>query len=205
MQINGLGRRLTATTLIVAFKGYRGRVRVRLPRLPVKGELLRNIEGAKRAEVGNARAWAKQHIEDILRNQAGDDPYDRQWSKQRIDDVEAVLDEGLMVVGDARSGRITIENVSLKPGSRGTIFLLFDRPRETKPGTWFLVDVIQLNAKTRRVLGGNLASFGYFYLCNFFFFFLSPWFSFVLLIGVSVTTYATNPSQASFRRPAMSR
>ena len=154
VQINGLGRRLTATTLIVAFKGYRGRVRVWLPKLPVKGELLRNIEGAKRVEVGNARAWAKQHIEDILRNQAGDDPYDRQWSKQRIDDVEAVLDEGLMVVGDARSGRITIENVSLKPGSRGTIFLLFDRPRETKPGTWFPVDVIQLNAKTRRVLGG---------------------------------------------------
>ena len=59
-----------------------------------------------------------------------------------------------MVVGDARSGRIAIENVSLKPGSRGTIFLLFDRPRETKPGTWFPVDVIQLNAKTRRVLGG---------------------------------------------------
>lgn len=154
VQINGLGRRLASTTLLIAFKGYRGRVRLWLPKLPTQGSLLRNIDGAKRAEPGNARAWAKQHIEDILRNQAGDQPYDREWSKQRIDDVQAVLDSGLMLVGDGRTGRITIKNLALKPGTRGTIFLLFDRPRDTRPGTWFPVEVIQLDTRTNRVLGG---------------------------------------------------
>ena len=120
----------------------------------VTGDLLRNIEGAKRADVGNAREWAKRHVEEILRNQEGDHPYDRQWSKQRIDDVEAVVDSGLMLVGDGRKGRITIKNLALKPGTRRTIFLLFDRPRDAKPGTWFPVEVIQLDTKTSRVLGG---------------------------------------------------
>ena len=154
VQINGLGRRLASTTLLIAFKGYRGRVRLWLPKLPTQGPLLRNIDGAKRAEPGNASAWAKQHIEDILRNQAGDQPFDREWSKQRIDDVQAVLDSGLMLVGDGRTGRVTIKNLALKPGTLGTIFLLFDRPRDTRPGTSFPVEVIQLDTRTNRVLGG---------------------------------------------------
>jgi hypothetical protein len=153
VQINGIGRRLAASTLIIAFKGYRGRLRVWLPPLPTEGELLANVDGAKRAEPGNATAWAKQHIEEILRNQESDHPYDREWSKQRIEDVQALLDSGLMVVADARKGRVTIMNLTLKPGSRGTIFLLFDRPKDAKPGTWFPVEIIQVDGKNR-VLGG---------------------------------------------------
>ena len=154
VQINGIGRRLASTTLIIVFKGYRGRVRLWLPKLPTRGGLLRGVEGAKRVEPGNALTWAKQHIEDIFRNQESGQPYDREWSRRRVEDVEAVLDSGLMLVGDGRRGRITIKNLALKPGTQGTMFLLFDRPRETKPGTWFPVEVIQLDSKTNRVLGG---------------------------------------------------
>ena len=122
--------------------------------MPTRGGLLRGVEGAKRVEPGNALTWAKQHIEDIFRNQESGQPYDREWSRRRVEDVEAVLDSGLMLVGDGRRGRITIKNLALKPGTQGTMFLLFDRPRETKPGTWSLVQVIQLDSKTNRVLGG---------------------------------------------------
>ena len=155
IQINGVGRRLALSNLILAFKGYRGRVRVWIPKLPLEGSLLESVEGAKRLEPGkDARAWAKQHIEEILKNQESDNPYDREWSKQRLDDVNALIEGGTMFAGDARAGRITIKNIALKPGTHGTIFLLFDRAKDLKPGTWFPVEVIQVDAKSKRVLGG---------------------------------------------------
>jgi hypothetical protein len=83
-----------------------------------------------------------------------DFPYDREWSKLRIDEVNALLESGVMFAADARKGRITIKNLALKPGTRGTIFLLLDRAKDVKPGTWFPLEVIQVHAKSKRVLGG---------------------------------------------------
>jgi hypothetical protein len=155
IQINGVGRRLALSNLILAFTGYRGRVRVWVPELPMQGSLLENVEGARRIELGkDARAWATRHVEEILMNQDGDNPYDREWSKQRLDDVNALLESGEIFVGDARAGRITINNIALRPGTRGAIFLLFDRSKDVKPGTWFPIEVIQVDAKSQRVLGG---------------------------------------------------
>jgi hypothetical protein len=154
VQINGVGRRVTSTTLVIAFKGYRGRVHVWLPQLPNGESLIDAIDGAKPADFKDAHAWAEQHMAEILRNQDSDHPYDRDWSKQRIEDVQALLESGLMVVGESRRGRITIKNLELKPGTRATIFLFFDRRGDLKPGAWFPVEIMQLDTKTGRVRGG---------------------------------------------------
>jgi hypothetical protein len=54
----------------------------------------------------------------------------------------------------ARRADVKLKNIVMAAKSHHTVFLMFDRPAEAKPGTWWPFEVLQAEAGRERVIGG---------------------------------------------------
>jgi len=141
------------TTLRIELGRYRGKVRVYFPTLKLNGELTKLLSGAKPGQDRTRfKRWADEHVKAIKANLKSKHPYNKDWSAQRIDDVNAALKSELMISGDGKP-RIELRRLVLERGARCTLFIAFEQPQGAKPGTFFPVDILQLDAKGR-TLGG---------------------------------------------------
>jgi hypothetical protein len=124
-----------------------------LPRLELDGGLEAHVRGAKiDAEFEEFRQWAGQHIEMIDRNQRSRYPYHREWSRQRIEDIERVLETDQMLSVDT-DRRVEITQIQMEPGGMHTLFLMLDRPPDGRFGDTHTIQVEQWDARRRKPIG----------------------------------------------------
>lgn len=147
-------RRRVLTTLEFRLNRYKGRVRIYFPKLQLDGSFAELVVGARPGrDFDPLRKWAQNHIKAIEQNQRSRTPFNPDWSKQRIADVHAALESGLMITA-GRSDPIQLRNIVLEPESSATIFLFFDRPEGAQIGTYVPIEVMQLEARSKKVIGG---------------------------------------------------
>ena len=142
------------TTLLVWLNGYPGSVRMYVPRLRLLGDLSKLAEGCKPGkDFGDFQKWAEKHISFIEENQKSETPYDKEWSQQRVEDIHAALEsETMLTLG--QEDPIKLRNIVMPQASHHTIFLLFDRPPRVKVGSYFPIEIRQLEARKQRIIGG---------------------------------------------------
>lgn len=151
---NPSDRRKILTTLRVRLRGYRGRVRLYLPKLSLAQEASKHVEGGKVGkDFDDFRRWADEHIRFVRKNQESRTPFNKDWSKGRIDDVHAVL-AGTFMVTLAKQDPFKLKDIEMAASGRHTVFLLIDRPPTPKVGTAFPIDLEQLDARSEKVIGG---------------------------------------------------
>jgi len=118
------------------------------------GDLSKLAEGCEPGEdFGDFRKWAEEHIRFIEERQKSETPYDKEWSQQRAEDIHAALESGIMVTLGHKDP-IKLRNIVMPRPSYHTIFLLFDRPQRAKIGTYFPIEIQQLEARKERIIGG---------------------------------------------------
>jgi len=104
-------------------------------------------------DVKDIRRWAASHLAAIAQNQKSKRPYDRVWSKQRIDDVRRAVENGLTLeVKDKK--RAVLNRILMPSDSYHALFLFFDRPPGAKAGRAYDVEVRQIDVRYDQVLGG---------------------------------------------------
>ncbi|HET6846958.1 MAG TPA: hypothetical protein VFH29_08980, partial [Anaerolineales bacterium] len=115
---------------------YTGLVRLYSPPLQTALPLEESLQGLTIGDdFGPFRRWAEEHIRMINENLASDTPYDSEWSLQRIQDLERILDggAGLMFQGEQEMFTAEIRGLRLEPNSYRTLFLLVERPAILRP------------------------------------------------------------------------
>lgn len=141
------------TNILIQLNGYPGRVRIFMPRVEIGGELQDLVRGAKVGEDYEAfKEWAGVHTDMIERNQHSRFPYHPRWSRQRIEDIERVLDSELMLVADNEK-RVEINHVQMPPGGSHTFFLMVDRPPNGRIGDTYPIQMEQWDARRQEPIG----------------------------------------------------
>lgn len=133
---------------------YPGLVRLYSPPLQTALPLEESIHGlAIGDDFEPFQRWAEEHIRMIRENLASDTPYDSEWSLQRIQAIERILDggAGLMFRGEGEMFTAEIRGLKLEPNSYRTFFLVVDPP--DFPQYWGL-DIIQMGETPEEILGG---------------------------------------------------
>jgi hypothetical protein len=142
------------TSLVVSLNGYPGRVRVLIPQIKTDGDLKELVEGMSFGQDSeDIRLWAERHIAMIRRNQRSRRPYDRFWSRQRIQDIRSALATGLVLEAEDKK-RIAINRIVMDSDTYHTVFLVFDRPPEGKIGQDYDIVIRQLDVRREDVIGG---------------------------------------------------
>jgi hypothetical protein len=142
------------TNVVVSLYGYAGRVRLVIPQLKVDGDQKTLLDGMSPSkDIKDIQRWAKSHVTAISQNQKSRRPYDRLWSKERIEDVRKATESGLTleVKNKKRAG---LNRVLMQPDSYHALFLVFDPPRGAKVGQAYDVEVRQIDVGRERVIGG---------------------------------------------------
>lgn len=149
----GAGREVTSD-LDFDLSGYRGRVRLFLPRLLMRDATEDAGEGLSPGkDFEQFKIWAAGQQELIATNQEGKHAYNKDWSKQRLRDIQAALDHGVMFTADP-GGRARLLGAVLEPGTSHTLFLMIDRPRDGVIGEPLNIRIMQNDAERREVRGG---------------------------------------------------
>jgi hypothetical protein len=97
--------------------------------------------------------WGEEHIRMIRENLATDTPYDSEWSLQRIQAIEGILDggAGLMFKSEQELFSAELRGIKLEPNSHRTLFLLVDPPASPE---FHMLDIIQTGERPEAILGG---------------------------------------------------
>jgi len=151
---NGFLEEKMLTNLIITAGGYRGRIRILVPRWDwderANGHLEEHwLDGQQEDFV----VWAKEHMAFIEKNQQSEHPYDKEWCKQRMEDIERAFD-GLAFTVSTKGKGIRMNRITIEPNGYHTVFLIIDRPKDGEIGESSLLEVIQTDAKGERVVGG---------------------------------------------------
>lgn len=132
---------------------YPGRVLAFLPDLEIEGNIQEAARGLERTDEFEAfEEWAHDHVEWVEENQASDHAYNERWAKERIRNVERVLEAELAFAIEDEE-RAALRSVVFEPGESKTVFLLFDRP-QGRVGDAYPVDVRQRDSRDEEVIGG---------------------------------------------------
>ena len=146
-------RRAIVTSVWVRLHGYKGKVRIVLPRVRTQRPLKDLIEGGKLSdETDLFLSWAHDHIEMIETNQRSRRPYNREWSRQRLEDVQAAIAAKTTIVASGRD--VKIRGIVMERGARHTLFLMFERPPGARPGDSMPIEILQLDGTGEKVIGG---------------------------------------------------
>jgi hypothetical protein len=147
-------KELLLTSLVVDLNGYPGRVRVLIPRINTDGDLRDLVDGMSFGQdFEDIRLWAERHIAMIRRNQRSRRPYDRLWSKQRIEDIRRAIETSLELEVEDKK-RIAVNRIVMDPDTYHTVFLVFGRPPEGKIGEAHDIVIRQLDVRREDVIGG---------------------------------------------------
>lgn len=151
---NASARRKLLATLLARFGKYPGKVRVFLPRLAFDGRFQDLVEGGKPGgDLDPFRRWGEAQVKAIATAMRSNRPWNRDWAEQRIADVNAAAESGLMITV-ARRADLKLRNIAMPAHSRATIFVMFDLPADAKTGTFWPFEMLQFAADKEQVIGG---------------------------------------------------
>jgi hypothetical protein len=141
------------TGIRLHFEGYpaQGRLYGPAPETAQQGEAVHGVTVEDDFEP--FRRWGQEHIRAIRENLASETPYDRDWSLQRIDDVERVLNDGFVFHVDGGAAA-EIHGIRMEPESYQTFFLALDRPEDGEIGQEYTIEIIQTAANPEEIVGG---------------------------------------------------
>lgn len=140
--------------LLINIQGYRGTIRLFVPKIEADGDLRELAFGLyAKDDFEDFKTWASGQEELIKKNQRGKYPYNKAWCKQRLKDIGRALDYGRMFVAGG-SKVVGIKRLILEPRKHYTFFLMLDRPRDGEIGEAYEIDIVQLDSESRRVVGG---------------------------------------------------
>ena len=100
------------------------------------------------------KRWGEEHIRMIRENLETETSYDREWSLQRIEDIERVLQDGFLFNLEEGTTPSEIHGIQLEPGSYRTFFLALDRPEYSEIGQDYTIEIIQTGENPEEVIGG---------------------------------------------------
>jgi hypothetical protein len=144
--------RTRATLVRIRANGYRGRIRLFVPEMRFQREIERSLSGFRLDQDFAAfDEWAEQQHEMVRQNLAGPTPFDRRWSKQRLEDIELVSRDHMLDAVDT-NGDLVLGPIEIEPRGRHTLFVVFDRPANGRVGERFDVEIAQLDEE-RQVIG----------------------------------------------------
>ncbi len=132
---------------------YPGRVRVIVPGAEGGGSR------AAAADMTDFKAWARAQKTALSRSQRGAAPGNKEWSEQRLADLERV-EKGAQMLEPARGLRgLAAEagELALGPGGYQTVYLICDPPARARSGQHFAIGVEQLD-EAGRTAGGLTVS-----------------------------------------------
>lgn len=152
---NGDLNRVLRTSIRIRRQGFPGRVRLLLPRVELQGRIADSIVNAKLSEdLGDFKEWATHQVEMLRGNERRKQPYRKVWVEQRLEDIRAAAESPLLLT--LASGRdAEVRNIIMKPGGRHTVFLMIDRPPDGEIGDRYELELVQIDADRKRVLGGQ--------------------------------------------------
>jgi len=141
-------------TMRLRLNGYGGKVRLYFPKYASASAVKRSSKGFVVAEdFAPAKAWAEPHLQAIFRNFRSKRPFNREFSKQRIENVERMLENDHMLqITNAKEAELR----NIECGDDGYIefYLLLERPPRSRVGQSFPIEVLQLDAESKEVIGG---------------------------------------------------
>jgi len=142
------------TSLTVYLNGYPGRVRLLIPRIDTDGNLKKLIDGMFFSKDSKDIAlWASRHIKEIKRNQKSKQPYDKLWSKQRIEDIKRAIKARIVLEAKDKK-RIALNHIVMEPDTYHTVFVIFDRPKKGKIGQFYNIQFQQEDLNRESIIGG---------------------------------------------------
>ena len=151
---NALSLDKLVSRLIINLNGYKGQVRLVIPKIELMKSLADSVKGMKRSEkLDDFQKWAEEHIESIYANQRSKYPYNRNFAQQRIRDVKIALEFKSMFLANTNK-EIRIDGIIMEPGQYHTVFLVIDRPAESKPGQFFPIEIVQFDERRKSIIGG---------------------------------------------------
>ena len=140
--------------LVIDLHGYRGRVRLFLPKLSTEGDLEQLSEGLILGrDFGDFKRWASEQKVAIAKSMKSKKGYHKVWSKQRLADISKAVEHGVMFVAGGLKN-VALRRIQLKPGTHQTLFLMLDRPANGHIGEAFDLTIAQQDAEGRNVQGG---------------------------------------------------
>ena len=153
-RIHAAGAEKALSDLYIDLKGYRGQVRLYLPKVKTEGQLRERGEGmTARSDFAPFKKWAAAQKSLIEKNQKGKRRYNTTWAKQRLSDIENALKNDLMfVAGGGR--RVVLRRLVLSPKEHHTLFLALDRPPGGRIGERFDLQIVQRDSNSQMVTGG---------------------------------------------------
>jgi hypothetical protein len=140
--------------LTIYLNDYPGRVRLLIPRIKTDGNLEKLIDGMFFSKDSKDIAlWAKHHIKEIEHNQKGKQPYDKVWSKQRIEDIKKAI--GSSIILEAKDKKhISLNHIVMEADTYHTFFMVFDRPEKVKTGKFYNIQLQQVDLEHDSIIGG---------------------------------------------------
>ncbi|MDQ3983496.1 MAG: hypothetical protein M3271_12520, partial [Actinomycetota bacterium] len=143
----GVDEKERPNELLLDLRAYAGRVDVLLPEAWMK-----NLQGFRKGEHGVADKWANEHRErlhEFLEKRL----FDPAACKQMIEDLGDAVQRPLVSATGGRKSLCRIRDVQLAYGERVPLFLRFEP--KLKSETFQNVDILQADAESRTILGGN--------------------------------------------------
>lgn len=142
------------TSLAVYLNGYPGRVRLLIPRVETDGNLEKLIDGMFfTKDSKDIVLWAKHHIMEIERNLKSKHPYNKLWSKQRIEDTKKAIESRIILESEDKK-RIALNRIIMEPDTYHTVFVVFDRPEKGKIGQFYNIQLQQVDMEQDSIIGG---------------------------------------------------
>jgi hypothetical protein len=135
--------------------GYPGRGRLYSPPMKTAQPLEEAVRGMKiDQDFEPFKKWAEGHMLMIRENLVSDKPYDKEWSLQRMEDIEGALESGLMFQIGEGTQEAQLHGVQMEPDSYHTFFLALERPEDGQIGQNYVIDIQQTGEDGREVAGG---------------------------------------------------
>jgi hypothetical protein len=142
------------TSFVIYLNGYPGRVRLLIPRVETDGNLEELIDGMFFTEDSkDIVRWAKDHITEIERNLKSKHPYNKLWSKQRIEDTKRAIETHIILEAEDKD-RIAVNRIVITPDTYHTVFVFFDRPEKGKIGQFYNIQFQQVDLEHDSLIGG---------------------------------------------------
>jgi hypothetical protein len=144
----------TPATLRINLHGYPGKVRVYLPPIASPSVLKRSSRGFRiERDFDQYRVWSEWQVRQIGRNQRGRQPWNRDFAKQRLANIERILAAEAMLTVD-NTEVAELRNIDCCREGYVEMYLLLERPPKAKVGQTFPLEIVQLDAERKEVIGG---------------------------------------------------
>ena len=153
-RIHTAGAEKILSDLHINLRGYRGQVRLYLPKLKTEGLLKESVVGlTAKGDFAPFKKWATAHKSLIKKNQKGRQRYNAVWTKQRLTDIDNVLKHDVMFIAGGGKQAV-LKRIILSPKKHQTLFLALDRPSGGQIGERFDLQIVQRDSKSQAIIGG---------------------------------------------------